>query len=275
MNKDLEISSVILQGILTDIESDSSVRYDEFRLRLVFPGITPLRLPKRFLFACLILSSLLGLLVLPATTRQGYNAKVTTRHIPLMIKAMDFLVRDYEYRDLATRLTRGLTVDEEKADAVLRWTQDHIRPVPAGWPVVDDHISHIMIRGYGQEDQMADVFTTLATYSGVPSFWKIAWDRRKPGFLTLSFVKIGGRWTVWDVAAGVAFRDAKGRLLSVEELSLNPKLLDQAITRVPHRANSYPFHVRAGLSRFGVPGTLRAEKQMPLRRIVFELKKRP
>lgn len=230
-----------------------------------------MRLFKKFLLGCLILGSLLGLLALPATTRQGVDFKVTTRRIPWVIKAMEFVVRDYEYRDLAARLTQGLAAEETKAEALLRWTHDHIRPVPPGWPIVDDHISHTIIRGYGEEDQMADLFTTLAAYSRIRSFWKITRDPQGPESLVLSFAKIDGRWTVWDVAGGVSFRDAAGRLLSVEELVKNPELLQLTEAKAPHRANRY-FLVHAGLVRFEVPETLRTEKQMPIRRVLFELR---
>lgn len=194
----------------------------------------------RFLLA----AGLLVLLALPATTRQGVNYQVTERRIPLMIKGADFLVRHYEYQHLAAALTGGLRDEEPKAVALLRWTHENIRPTPAGWPVVDDHIRHIIIRGYGEEDQMADVFATLATYAGLPAFWRGRRGGPKPGRWIASFVKMGSRWTVWDVAAGSAFRDPAGNLMSVEDLRLD---------------------------HFTVPRFLRPEKQMPLRRTLFEL----
>ena len=112
----------------------------------------------------------LGFAALPATTRQGLNFEVSARRTPLYIKAMEFLVRDHEYRRLADEITAGATTDEQRALALFGWTRTHIRPRPGGWPVVDDHILNIIIRGYGEDDQMADVFTTLTTYAGVPAF---------------------------------------------------------------------------------------------------------
>ena len=56
--------------------------------------------------------------------------------------------------------------------AVFDWTARRIQPTPEGWPVVDDHILNIIIRGYGMTDQRADVFATLTTYAGVPAFWQ-------------------------------------------------------------------------------------------------------
>ena len=62
----------------------------------------------------------------------------------------------------------------------------------------------------------------------------------------LSFVQIEGRWTVWDVKRGADFRDARGRLASAEELPL-------------------------GVRPLAVPVMLRARKQMPGPRLLFEL----
>ncbi len=205
-----------------------------------------MRFPKKVFFGSLAGLLLLGLLAWPATTRQGVNFKVTEKQIPVGVKGMGFLVRDYEYRRLAAEVTRGVVPEEAKAETLFRWTREQIRPVPPGWPIVDDHITHIIIRGYGTKDQAADVFTTLATYAGIPSFWRVIRGRDGSPDRVFSFVRLGDHWTVWDVAQGVALRDAAGRLMSVQQ---------------------------AGLGRFSVPQTLRARMQMPGPRILHELKR--
>ena len=210
---------------------------------------------RKRLLSLLVLGTLTCLLLLPTTTRQGVNFQVSVRRIPWGIKGLEFLLRDYEYRQLAMELTRGLPPGEQRAVALLRWTHDHIRPTPPGWPVIDDHVSHIIIRGYGEEDQMADVFTTLATYTGIPSFWKPIKKLGEPVPWVLSFAKIEGQWTVWDVAGGIAFRNSRGDLVDVEEFSL------------------YREDIRDELAHFSVPRPLRAERQMLGPRILFEFSK--
>ena len=208
----------------------------------------------RFLKRCalwlLLAGTLLGLMAWPATTRQGVNFKVTERHLPLILKGMDFLLRDYEYRRLAAEVTQGLSTDESKADALFRWTREHIRPTPPGWPVVDDHITHIIIRGYGTSDQRADVFATLATYAGVPSFWRVVLDR-EDRHRVLTFVKIRDQWTIWEIEERTAFRDVENRLIPVEELAKKPE-----------------WSMLAG---FKAPEILRAQAQMPGARLRFEI----
>lgn len=175
----------------------------------------------------------------PTRTRQANDYRVTERRIPLGVKGAEFLLRDLQYRRLAEEVTSGAATPEMKGLRLLDWTRSNIRPTPPGWTVRDDHISNIIIRGYGEKDQMADVFTTLAVYAGLPAFWKtIRTGPEKQGRI-LSFVRIRDRWTVWDAAGGTG----------PEELSAHPE--------VP--------------SPLGVPGCLRAEKQMPARRVLFEL----
>ena len=200
-----------------------------------------MRFPKRISFGFLAVALLLGLLMWPATTRQGVNCKVTEKRIPVAIKAMDFLVRDYEYRHLAAEITRGIPTEEAKAEALFQWTREHIRPIPPEWPLVDDHIGHIIIRGYGAEDQMADVFCTLATYAGIPSFWKVlhAPDAQDDRHYVISFVRIQGRWTVWEVSGRASSAQLKGW-----ERFADP-----------------------------VPPVLRAQIQMPLPRLLCELQR--
>lgn len=231
-----------------------------------------MRFSKRVFFrfwACVLL---LGLLAWPATTRQGVNSRVTEQRIPIVVKGMGFLVRDYEYRRLAAEVTQGQSTDELKADALFRWTREHIQPTPPSLPVVDDHISHIIIRGYGQEDQIADVFSTLITYAGIPSFWKVFRSPTEDGSFALSFVQIQGRWTLWDVPAGIVFRHPHGRLASVEEVAADPGLIRLAGTMAPQRAPLYLLLLSDGLTRFPVPRPLRAQRQMPLPRILDELR---
>ena len=179
------------------------------------------------------------LLAVPTITRQGVNYQVTKKRIPLAFKATHFLLRDLEYRRLSAEITRPARSSEEKALLLLRWTRSHVRPNPPGLPVIDDHVASIIHRGYGEQDQLADVFTTLAAYSGLPAFWKIVETPQHPRGLVLSFLKIENRWTIWDAAAGKRYDPG---LLSPEQLS--------------------------------VPEVLRPYKQMPASRLMIELRQR-
>ena len=212
-----------------------------------------------------------GLLAAPATTRQGIDFAVSTKTIPLYAKALAFLHRDAEYRLLAREITAHAATDEAKALAVFDWTRRHIARTPPGWPVVDDHILHIIIRGHGLEDQMADVFTTLTTYAGVRAFWRQARVDERPG-IVCSFVKLGNRWAVFDVGNGIILRMPDGQLADVRELQADPALREMVCRDL--RAQDTPYaQFLAALPPFETPHPFRAEQQMPWPRLISELQR--
>ena len=200
-----------------------------------------------------------------AFTRQGINFQVSSKPIPLYVKAIAFLHRHYQYQVLARDITRGCRSDRERLQAVYDWTRQNIRPTPAGWPVVDDHILHIIIRGHGVHEQIADVFATLATYAGVPACW---W----PGPVTLTFAKVDGYWTMLDVGNGLIFTDPEGRLREVHDLIAHPALIDAAAGELTVMGRPYSDYVRTRVRTFKAPAVLRAQQQMPLPRLVVEVR---
>ena len=146
------------------------------------------------------LAVLILILNIPVSTRQGIDYDVTSRKMPLYVKASAFIYRDFEYRDLSRRITVGIDNDRDKIAAIYGWMIKNIREVPSGFPIVDDHIWNIIVRGYGAVDQRADVFTTLAGYAGYEACWdNLPLAGTKGGLLTLAFVKIDKRWYAFDV----------------------------------------------------------------------------
>jgi len=159
-----------------------------------------------FVIAILILN-------FPVTTRQGINGELFIRKIPLYAKMGGFLYRDYQYKDLSRRITEGVKNDVDKVKTIYEWTITNIKNVPEDFPVVDDHIWDIIVRGYGTADQAADVFTTLASYVGYEAFWEKLYVSGTDQPLVLSFAKIGNKWHIFDVYNQKAF-------MSTESLAL-------------------------------------------------------
>lgn len=205
-------------------------------------------------------------------TRQGVNFQVATKHIPLYAKALDFVHRHLRYGQLAEEITQGVTSDRERVLAVFQWTRRNIRPTPPEWSVVDDHILNIIIRGHGLSDQMADVFTTLTTYAGIPAFWEKVSPPKFRENLHLSFARVDGKWVVFDVANGFVFKNAHGGLASVDELRTNLSLVDLTAGDFRYRGLSYRSYFQ-GLGPLTPPKVLRAEKQMPWPRLIVELRR--
>ena len=209
---------------------------------------------------------------IPVTTKQGVNFEVSTHRLPLYLKTFEFLARSAQYRQLASEITRGATSDGQRVVAVFDWTARRIKPAPEGWPIVDDHILNIIIRGYGVSDQRADVFATLTTYAGVPAFWqKIKGWGSAPGVI-FTFVKVDGRWGVVDVANGFMFHNTSGELASAEDLAGNRAELPAAATSLLIGSTPYS-DVLKQLRMPPIPGTLRAELQMPGRRLWYQTRR--
>lgn len=214
--------------------------------------------------------AVVALAVMPVTSRQGVDFVVTTHELPLYVKGVDFLDRDLNYRVLAREITRGKTTDELRVLAVFEWTRANIHDVPPRLSIIDDHVWHIIVRGYGAPDQKADVFTTLVTYGGVPAYWIILEQEGRK--LPISFAKIDGRWSVFDVQNGIVYRDRRGRLAAVEEIAAEPALVREAAGTRMYNGLLYVRYF-ADFRAPTPPHILRAEMQMVGTRMWFEAKR--
>lgn len=217
-----------------------------------------------------VVALVLAVALMPTTTRQGVDFVVGTHTLPAYVKAMDFVDRDLNYRALARSITAGVGSDEVRAIAVFEWTRKNIRDVPPGFPVVDDHIWHIIVRGYGVDDQKADVFTTLTTYAGVPAYFVLFGSR--PARLPISVVLVDGRWRVVDVDHGFLFRTAAGPLATFEDMAADPGILQRYALHLRYKGLDYASYF-AHPPAVVPPDTLRAEMQMLGPRLAFELKR--
>ncbi len=185
------------------------------------------RRQKLWMMGCVIVIlvvAVLGALALwPLPTYQGVNYEVTRHTIPAYVKAMEFITRHWRYRELAHRIVAEKQPRLHPVNAIYAWTRQHIKPPPAHFPLVDDHIWHIIVRGYGSLDQRADVFTTLCSYAGFPAFWRTVSSADGKRKRILSFVRLADGWAVFAVAEGWVFRDDQGRLLTLRPLQQMPQ----------------------------------------------------
>lgn len=207
---------------------------------------------------------------LPTTGETMIDFVPRTVTQPLYVKALGFVLRDAEMRDLSARVVGEARAPEEKAERILRWANANVRPTPAGMPVVDDHPYNIVVRGYGQADQAADVFANVAAYAGMPG--GVVFSRRPDGrnYYAFAMVRIGDGDVIFDVREGRSFRDRSGRLATVAQLRADPSLLDGLPP--PAAANGVPYPVLIAALDSGPHR--RATQQMVLWRILDELGRR-
>jgi hypothetical protein len=209
----------------------------------------------------------------PVVTRQAINYEPRSIKIPLYIKIIEFIDRDFQYRRLAGEITSGSEGNKDKALAIFYWVTKNIHRQPGEFDIIDDHILNIVIRRYGTPDQMTDVFTALCVYSGIPAFWDMGEDTAHRILYPLSFAKIGEKWYVFDCYRGKYFETGyKGSAdpeaaLKDESLFKNEDVGKDTFKGIPYEEMYPNLKFTEEINRF------RAEEQMPLKRIIFEIKK--
>ena len=164
----------------------------------------------------------------PVTTRFGVDGHWSSKRISVYEKAINFLSRHLQTRRLAREVASGATTDEEKLVNIFSWVSEHLQPTPDGFPVVDDHVWHIFVRGYGAGDQRTEAFAVLASYAGLPATSVTLHVPDAQGALLLAAAQSHGRTLVFDIPRHVLFRNQEGALASIEELQRDPELVRQA-----------------------------------------------
>lgn len=206
------------------------------------------------------------------TYYQGVNYKVKSVKIPLYVKMVDFMSRNYHYKETLKDIIEGSESEEERVFKLFHWSHENIRPVPAGFLVVDDHVWHIIIRGYGASDQVSDVFTTLCNYAGVEAAFLFISPRAGKNKMPLSFVRINKKWRVFDPYLGVYFKDREGNLADIETIKAGAYLLEGKTEAVSQ--DYYADYIPNFPSLHDSVGLGRSKIQSPINRLLYELKKK-
>lgn len=221
-----------------------------------------------------LLAAVVAVLNINAATVQCVDYQCRDISIPLYSKVLNFLSRHFDYNRLAGSIVSRRLPEKEKAMRVFNWTLEHIKSVPRGFPVVDDHSWYIIVRGYGTDDQFQDVFTTLCNYSGLDAFFDGVSSKDRSKNKSLSFVRIDKKWRVFDPFNGAYLIGPDGDLAGIEDVlsggftvfSKNSEArdIDYAKTlrtlKIDKRIKGWTFS--------------RAAIQSPLRRFIFWLKTR-
>lgn len=226
---------------------------------------------KRVVFIFLILFGIIAILNVKVTTREGINYQWQTIEIPLYLKVLDFFDRHYNYKWLVKKITDNSKQEEEKVLKIFEWTHKNIKKVPEGYPVIDDHVWHIIVRGYGADDQSSDVFTTLCNYAGVDAFFSWVYVKDRSSRIPLSFVKVNERWNVFDPYNGVYFKNREKGLASIEDISKGDWLVE-GVDNIKKPDIDYTMYLK-NLPSLKEIGLKRANIQSPINRLRYEIKK--
>jgi hypothetical protein len=171
---------------------------------------------------------LIAAAVWPVTTRFGIDYEWSSKQITLFEKVLHFISRDLQARRLASEITEGARDGQEKLLKIFTWTVRHVQPTPPGFPVVDDHVMHIIIRGYGAPDQRTEAFALLASYSGFPSTAAYLTAPGTEQRIIVAVVRDGARTYLFDVERQMVFKNRLGQFADLRELIADPSLVDTA-----------------------------------------------
>ncbi len=223
----------------------------------------------RFCLVFFLIAGAVTLLNIETTTRQGINFEVSVIKIPLYLKALDFFDRHYNYQNLVCKIINPSDSREERVMKIFRWTYNNIKRVPDGYPLVDDHVWHIIVRGYGASDQLQDVFTTLCNYARIDAFFEFIFARDGAIVKPLSFVRLDNEWRVFDAYEGVYFKNTNGGLASIEQIKNQNWIIFDAMGL--NKQNLDYAKCLENLPLIKDIGLTRANIQSPFKRLLFEL----
>lgn len=222
----------------------------------------------------LILAFIQAVLNMPVSTKQGINFQLNVKKIPLYIKISEFMNRDYHYRTLTKGIIKGCKSEEEKALAIFYWVHKNIKTdIPEGWPIVDDHVLDIIIRHYGINDQVKDVFTTLCVYASLDTRMEgLSCDSKNQ--LIISVVKINGEWTLFDPYYGIYFTTPSGKIAAVKDLIAQPAIIKNQSGSIMHGGIKYSEYFKHLSSiDFDALPLPRAYGQNLFKRVYYETKR--
>ena len=227
---------------------------------------------KKFLIFSIVLISIISLIALlniEVSTRQGKDYKVSILKLPLYLKILNFYDRHLNYVWLVKTITGHLETKEEKVFRLFQWTHETILPQPKKLPVMDDHVWNIYIRGYGVSNNFNDLFSTLCNYINADAFFTTILNQDRSHSIDLTFVKTERGWVVFDPHNGVYFNNNLGKWATTTEIKKqNWKTMHIGETAVP---NSYYKPYLAKLPNIENIGLGRAHTQSPVNRLKYQL----
>lgn len=179
---------------------------------------------KKTIYAVAIVSvsimALCWLATLPSTTRQAIDYQLREIKIPLYLKTINFIDRHLSYRWTTQQIINKNMPDHQKVEKIFQWTIRRIARQPKELPIIDDHVWHIIVRGYGVPDQMADVFATLSNYAGLKAFilYLKGSGKALPNEICLGAVYFNGAWHICDPHQKTEFLNGQGRWATIHEI---------------------------------------------------------
>lgn len=173
---------------------------------------------KILIIAAIVLITANSICNYPVTYTVNVDGKQVEKRMPLYVKAGGFFYRNWMYKDLVREIVGREDEAVNKALAILSWTNKNVMAVvPKGAQESADYPLDVIMRRYGTEEQSEDVFTTLCSYAGLRAGYDKCYNADKSKGIVLSFVRIDGRWLIFDSSRGKYFVNKQGKVASVSD----------------------------------------------------------
>ena len=125
-----------------------------------------------------------------------------------------------------------------------------------------------MTRGYGEPDQIAEVFALLTSYVGFPATAVLLKPPNAPQKLAVALVQYKTQILMFDVAHQIIFQRANGTFATLEDLAKEPQLIEKASQGITVHGIPYEdYFTNLGELRFTFS---RMEQQKPWSRLKME-----
>ena len=205
---------------------------------------------RRRLFISILGILLLGIIAYwPVQTRVGVDYEWSESSIHFYEKATNFFSRHFQAKHLVSNLLKKIDYPEDQLQLLFAWSRDHVRSTPPGFPVIDDHVWHIIVRGYGATDQRTEAFALLASYAGFPATVTAMEIPGTDGGVIVALVKIGQLLHVFDVEHGFVFLDEHGQLIDAARLATAPEVVSSITNGIEIAGRPYEHYVPSLLNR--------------------------
>jgi len=164
---------------------------------------------------------------IPTNGLEGVDDRMIVHRMPLWEKAAKFYIRHREFQQWAKEAAGGEIDPQRRVLRLMEWTRSQVKPIPPAFPFVDDHISHIVLRHYGNDGQLSEVFTALTTYTGNEGRWEAYAPPGASARVALCFIGVEGKWWVLDVWNGGWFETPSGQIAAIEDFKHPEQLRGQ------------------------------------------------
>jgi hypothetical protein len=221
--------------------------------------------------ACLIFLLIIFALNVKVTMRYGVNGAAFKEKIPLYLKASRFILRHLEVKKLTKDVTAHHAVPSEKVACLFQWVINNIHAHPKAYDVMDDHPWHIIVRRYGANDQLNDVFTLMVSYTGIQSYYILLTTKENPVRHPVSLVYLNQKWYVFDICHKLFFLNQNNQWATIEDIRSGQ-------FRINRLKNSHSLYdkgyFRSAFADWEIDpkGSQRNLGQMPLQRLLLFLK---